>query len=177
MAFDVREVSRDKRIVLFGEMAINAGLPTEQVNRLKHSLAAGFPLTGHIQASGLFPEQQKPLACAIEDAWSSAKVMQHRAMSSCRSSGSKEVDEAVYAATLEEVECNIAAGPMCLQEVARRHGPLWLPRRRFGILQGDAVRAIDDFSEYSINSRVEVFEKLSMGGIDEAVVMAREYAT
>ena len=42
-------------------------------------------------------------------------------------------------------------------------GPLWTPSRRFGIVQGNKVRNIDDLSEFSINQCYGPGEKLDLG--------------
>lgn len=55
-------------------------------------------------------------------------------------------------------------------------GPLWVPSRRFGVKQGSKVRPVDDFSEFLINEAVSVTEKIDLGGLDELVATAREWA-
>ena len=48
-----------------------------------------------------------------------------------------------------------------------------IPSRRFGVKQNDKVRAVDDFSQFLINSAVTCHEKLDLEGIDAICATAR----
>ncbi len=63
-------------------------------------------------------------------------------------------------------------GPLTAKEVADIVGPLWVPIRRFGILQGSKLRLVDDGSEFGQNGTVLTLEKVDLGGVDEIVSLA-----
>ena len=64
-------------------------------------------------------------------------------------------------------------GPLSAEEVKQRLGDEWIPSRRFGVKQNDKVRAVDDFSQFLINSAVTCHEKLDLEGIDAICATAR----
>lgn len=83
-----------------------------------------------------------------------------------------DVAQEVWQATLKEVESGWLEGPLNADQVKDRVGPLWTPSRRFGIVQGQKVRNIDDLSEFSVNQCYGPGEKLELGGVDEVVSLA-----
>jgi hypothetical protein len=173
---DIRGVNQGKRLYLLGRMMADAGFPQHECNDLVAQFAGGFPLTGDVRSSGLFNPEDKPAPNELKDVWKIAKHLQDTAISNCRSSGSVRIDTDVMEGTKQECLAKVAAGPFTREQIEQKHGKCWLPSRRFGILQGDSVRIIDDMSEFLPNSTVSVHEKLTLGGIDEVVVMAKEYA-
>ena len=64
-------------------------------------------------------------------------------------------------------------GPFSSSEMTERLGDHWVPSRRFGVRQGGKIRAVDDFSQYLINSAVTCHEKLDLEGIDSICATAR----
>ena len=46
-------------------------------------------------------------------------------------------------------------------------GPLWVPSRRFGVVQGDKTRPVDDVSEGFINASTLCREKLTLMSVDD----------
>lgn len=75
-----------------------------------------------------------------------------------------DVAQEVWDATIKEVKCGLLEGPLSADQVSEKVGPLWTPSRRFGIIQGQKVRNIDDLSEFSVNQRYGPGEKLDLGG-------------
>ena len=81
-----------------------------------------------------------------------------------------------------EVARQWADGPFSELEMIRRHGPLFLPCRRFGAQQGTdkqgnpKVRPIDDFSEYFHNPCVTSYDKVTVAGVDAIANFAKLWA-
>ena len=61
--------------------------------------------------------------------------------------------------------------------MSARRGPLWVPAKRFGLLQagGAKLRLIDDVSILGTNSALTTTEKLEMGGIDSYLALAKAW--
>ena len=67
-------------------------------------------------------------------------------------------------------------GPFDASTITELLGEEWVPVRRFGIQQGGKLRPIDDASEYLQNSTVTAPEKVDLGGFEEMVSLAKEWA-
>ena len=80
---------------------------------------------------------------------------------------------AVWENTRDEAEKGWIDGPYTEEEIIKLLGPLFAVCHRFGILQGDKVRTIDDLTENLVNACFGADEKIGLGGIDEYVVLAK----
>ena len=167
----VNEVLRGKRLLLFKHMCLDAGVNDEM---LFEELTAGFRLTGPINASGQFPRKIKPAAITVEQLRESAVWARKMIFSSCkRVSSDPEIALAVFQETQQQLVDGWVKGPFSRQQLDERFDGCWIPSKRFGVRQGGKVRAVDDFSEFLINSSVSSSEKLALYGIDEVINTAR----
>ena len=66
--------------------------------------------------------------------------------------------------------------PLSWDDTDPRHGGTWVPSRRFGVVQNDKIRPVDDLSESLINSTVTETEKITLEGLDEICCLARFFA-
>ena len=173
---EIRSVMAGKRLLLLAQMMRDAGLGDDISKQLLGLCLTGFPITGNIEASGIFSPEFKEAGFSLPEVWSQARVLQARALSTCRSSGDEEINREVWNATLEECREGKAAGQKTLQQIQEKFGKRWIPNRRFGSRQGNSIRPIDDHSEFFVNSTVSVQERLTLGGLDEAILLAQEYA-
>lgn len=170
MAPDVRRVLRGKRLLIFKELLDSAGFPG--AGDLVHQIAAGFPVVGALPPTGVFPKQPRDQAQSISDLWRTARAMRRAVLSATGPSKDHDLDIDVTDATAKEVEKGWLEGPLLAESLDRDLG-LWLPARRFGIRQGDAVRAIDDYSVAGHNAATSVEERVDMGGIDVVASLGR----
>ena len=85
-------------------------------------------------------------------------------------------DEAVWEATLLDVESGSIRGPLTEAQIIERLGAQWTGARRFAIVQNGKVRPIDDFSEFGINDAFGSEEKISMKGIDQIVAWTKAWS-
>eukprot|EP00973_Karenia_brevis_P042804 5925375-Karenia_brevis.AAC.1 len=76
---------------------------------------------------------------------------------------------------MDEVGRGLLAGPFGVDHLVNILGPRWVGARRFGIKQGQKVRAIDDFSEFLINSTFGSHEKVKINSLDHVIQTARAF--
>ena len=167
---DVRGVMQPKNLLLFKEMQRDACVGDEN---LFHDLTSGFRITGELEPSGQFPPKCKAAALSVDDLRKTAKGAKHLFASSCRKAAKdKAVARAVWQESLDQVQRGWLPGPYSSSEDARV-GPDWVASKRFGIVHGEKIRAVDDLSEYMVNSTVSESEKIVLDGIDEILAVAR----
>ena len=169
---DIARSLEAKRPLLFREMLIEAGFP--KAKELSDMLVTGVPMFGEFPSTGVFPEHAHEATKSVDDVFRAAKWSRKALLGSMRSSGNQDMDKAIYAKTLEEVERGMARGPVPEEELSNRFGPLWVPVRRFGVDQAD-YRAVDDYSEYGHNATSGTCEKLDPGGIDWVAGIAKAW--
>ena len=143
---DVRTVLSDKRLLLFKEMAHEAGVGDEG---LFDEFVKGFSLTGSMPQSGSFPTRLKPAQISVQQLKESAVWARKMIHTSCRRiAGDKEIAQAVYQETLQQLEDGWVKGPFSEAQLDAKYDSCWIPSKRFGVKQGQKIRAVDDFSEF-----------------------------
>ncbi|CAE7500492.1 unnamed protein product, partial [Symbiodinium pilosum] len=168
---DVRGVMQPKNLLLFKEMLRDACVGDDN---LFHDFTSGFRITGELEPSGKFPPKCKVAALSVADLRKTAKWAKHLVASSCRRAAKdKAVAKAVWKESLDQVQRGWLRGPFSSSEIDARLGPEWVASKRFGIIQGEKIRAVDDLSEYMINSTVSESEKIVLDGVDEILAVAR----
>ena len=160
----VSDLTKSRRICLFEEMLTSAGYPDMGV---VDELETGVDLLGDVPETGMLPKKFSPAVLAEEGLKMQSSFMRKSHREVACSSGDAMVDETVWKQTLEEVEAGWLEGPLSLQSV-----PATSPiSRRFGLVQKEKVRLIDDFSASGVNSYVNVFESPSLHTIDVVAAM------
>ena len=171
----VRDVVGDKKILLFRGMLRDVGHPGVD---LAADIAAGFPLLGDLGMSGVFKKCDRPALLSAKELMTGARWAQESCRAtSCRSSGVPETDVAVFEGTMEEVKKRWLRGPLTAEQITDLLGPCWVPSRRFGFVQGSKMRLVDGFSEHGVNGATHVREKITLGGIDECVALAKAWSS
>ena len=167
----VRQVMGSKNLLLFKQMLSDAGVPDD---KLFEDLVNGFRLTGNLEPSGLFPPKYKPAVVSVEELRRSSQWAKHLIEGACRkASKDPAVAEAVWKESLQQVEKGWLAGPFTWEQIDERFGGTWIASKRFGVSQGDKVRAVDDLSQFQINASVTETEKIQLEGLDDIVALAR----
>jgi len=170
---DARRVLEGKRLLLFKEMAADANVGDET---LFQELVEGFRLTGEMPESKQFPARLKPAMITVQQLKDSAVWAKKMIHASCRRVGSDpEVAKAVHEETLQQLQDGWVKGPFTSSELDLKYSGCWIPSKRFGVRQGNKIRAVDDFSEFLINASVTATEKLQLFGLDEVVNTARTF--
>ena len=98
-----------------------------------------------------------------------APARNHAILTSCKSSGNKQVDEQLLAETGEEVNRGWAVGPF----PAVPDG--FVVSRRFQLIQGNSIRMIDDFTISGINDTAVSQNKIDLHMVDTFAAMIREF--
>ena len=162
-----QRVIQDKQILLFNEMARDAGI---QDPELFHAQVVGASLVGEQPHCPLFREVRRDAALSVEQLMLSAKWSRE----ACHEKASDAATDAVlWEEAMQEVEAGWLQGPLSEQQVAEIVGPLFVVSPRFGLKQPDKVRAIDDLTSSLVNLAFASTSKLDLGGVDEIAVLAR----
>ena len=64
-------------------------------------------------------------------------------------------------------------GPYSSEELDRKFPEGWIPSKRFGVVQGSKVRAVDDFSEFLVNASCGTGEQIALQGLDDIAAAAK----
>ena len=140
-----------------------SGFPN--ADEVTHKIAGGFDVVGALSSSVAFAPQPRTEACSIETLWRGAKAMQRTVIDSMRPSGDDQVDAAVTKTTEDDVANGWLTGPRTEKQLSDKQG-LLVPVPRFGVKQGDSVRAVDDYTFAGQNGATSVAEKIDAGGVD-----------
>ena len=161
----LQPVLRSKKLLLFRDDAT-----------LVDEMCDGFRLVGDLNPSGQFKQQLKPAAISVDQLRQTAVWAQKAVVSSCRKVlEDNEIAVSVWEETMQQAsdEKRWVIGPFSSSEMTERLVDHWIPSKRVGVRQSGKIRAIDDFSQYLINSAVTCHEKLDLEGIDSICATAR----
>ena len=168
---EVREIMKDKRLLLLAEVLKDAGVNDQH---LVDDLTNGFRITGELKPSGLFPRIFRPAALSQDDLRATAKWSKHVVSDSCRrASRDPDVAKAVWKETLEQKDKKWLRGPFTFEEIDQKYGGTWIASKRFGVVQGEKTRAVDDLSEFLINASVTETDKVILDAVDNIIATAR----
>ena len=154
----LRHVLQGKKLLVFREMLEFFGYPDKT---LVDDIIAGFPLSGWLPKSHVFPVGMKRPAQTIESALKVAKGINKNICKQVENNPDPDLAEEVWVQTLDELsnrwtwldeECD-----------SSKH----LMAKRFGLKQGEKVRLIDDCTVGGFNSTCGVSERLRVHAIDE----------
>ncbi|CAE7739197.1 unnamed protein product [Symbiodinium sp. CCMP2592] len=174
MNSEVRKVMDSKKIALFQEMLADAGIADPHLIK---DFVEGFRITGELQPSGMFQKRLKPASLSHDDLKTTAKWAKHTVASSCRRAAKDDkVSAAVWDEALEQADKGWLRGPFTWSEVDAKYQGTWIGSKRFGIVQNEKIRAIDDLSEFLVNSSVTETEKITLEGVDQIVATARFFS-
>ena len=168
----VAQAMKGKRMLLLRRILRDLHIPG--ADRLFNLLKSGFPLVGPMEASGLFMGVDHSGSFLPESELVRRSAASRRAcIAATKSSGDPLLDEALAAATAEEVEKGWLVGPFSEEDINSRFDGVWTPARRFGVVQGGKVRPIDDYSAFGHNAATSIPERIDMGGVDHLASIAR----
>ena len=172
----IASVLKGKRILLLQDMLQSIKHPDKN---LVADMVAGFPIAGDMGVSGVFKQREDVEQPSTTEAelMREARSHQRSAASHVKPSGNADLDRAVWERTLEEADqdgpLRTLRGPFEPEELDERWGPLWIPSVRFGVMQGQKMREIDDFSLLGINATILAREKVVLRGLDDVVATSR----
>lgn len=168
---DLQTVMQPKRILLFQRMMEDAGIVD---CKLCEELRSGFPLTGQLESSGQFKPRFKPAELSVEELRRTSKWARHAAAGSCKRVGEdREVAAAVWDENIAQRDAGWIKGPFSAAELDEKFPGGWVPSKRFGVVQGAKVRAVDDFGEFLINAACGTGEQIVLQGLDDVASAAK----
>ena len=168
---DLQVVMESKRLLLFKRMMADAEVVDDH---LFDELRLGFKLTGQLEPSGQFRPKFRPVELSVEELRKSSKWARHAVSGSCKRIGEDAVvAQAVWEETLAQREAGWIKGPFSASELDCKYPQGWVPSRRFGVVQGPKIRAVDDFSEYLVNAACGTGEQIVLQGLDDVASAAK----
>ena len=167
---EVREAVADKRILLFERMLEESEFPDKNASQ---ELKCGADLVGDVPLTGVLPGKFVPATMTKEALEVQSKLLKEKGEFIMKSSGDPDIDVQVWEQTMQEVQDKWLMGPFEFPEV-----PLEAPiTRRFGLVQKDKVRLIDDYSDSGVNGTVSAFESPVLHTVDTASAMICTWLT
>ena len=158
LAPHLKQVLRGKRLLVFQEMLNDLGYPDKN---LVQDICGGFKLSGWLPKSGVFPATLKRPSHNMETAKRLAKGLNHSICKQVAGTGDDSLEAEVWRQTEEEVE----KGWTWFDEDCNLDDKLLA--KRFGLLQGEKTRLIDDCTIGGFNGTCGAREKLKVQSIDE----------
>ena len=161
---EVRPILQRKKLVVWEKLLQLISYPDEN---LIAEIKQGFKLIGKANASGVYGAEEGPPPISMDQLEHNAVWRNHALVARVASSGDLGVDARLLLGALEEFEKGWLSGPFTtMQALEEQLGRGAILNRRFPIVQGPKVRAIDDYSESSVNLAFQSVEKLSLHDAD-----------
>ena len=157
----LQSLLHNKRLALWQEMLEFYEYPdTESVR----DITRGFPVTGWLSDSQVFPKDYKPPTMSVQTLHSLSKGLNERVKSKLGGSDNDSLGEATW----EETEKELREGWMEL-DLEGGKDAAWA--MRFGLQQRDKIRVIDGFSIAGVNHTAGLQERLKIFGIDDIAAL------
>ena len=169
---DRRQIVAGKKFLVFDELCRDAGLVGEDLHLLQ---LQGVPLVGKDGPTALFKHEVVEPALTTTQLMKSSRWSRKMIMKKDSCSATDEFRNAVWQITMEEVAKGWIQGPLDEAQVAARLGPLFVASKRFGLVQSDKVRRIDNLTDSLVNSAFGSSYKLELEGVDGISVLARTF--
>lgn len=131
---------------------------------LVNDIVRGFPVTGWLPDSQVFPRDYKPPSLNVSALESLSRGFNEHVRSKVLASASSELTQATWA----ETEKELREGWMEIDDDGGKDTSWAL---RFGLQQRDKVRVIDDFSIAAVNHTTGLQERLKIFGIDDVAAL------
>ena len=154
----LRHVLQGKRLLLLKEMLQELEYPDTE---LVDTICSGFPLTGWLPKSNVFPTCLKRPAHSLESACKLAKGVNKSILRQTAEQNDAELADEVWRQSLEEAE----KGWVWFDDSGDLEGKILA--KRFGLRQADKIRMIDDCSIGGFNATCGVNEKMKVHSVDE----------
>ena len=170
---DVANKARVKRPHLFCEMLQATGFHQDAISACWSFLVQGVPIVGPLPNSKAMPQKSRPALRSADEVLKSGRWSTRVLCASMGPGASRDVDEAVYSRTLDELARGECKGPFTMADLDAMFPSGWVGARRFGVAQKGDVRPVDDFSLCGQNDSSDTPESIDAGGVDAIVAVAR----
>ena len=158
----LKEVLKGKRLATLGAMLSELGFPDEH---LIDEIVSGFRLSGWMTETKIFPKSTKSPSLTTEGLKSSCNSFNEKV----RKQMNLKQDSTLEMDTWKETEHELEQGWIWEDKTGS-----WSDKvvaRRFGIVQGEKTRVIDDCSVCGLNMTVGLKEKFKLHTVDQLCSM------
>ena len=162
MPAHVKELMKGKRLALWGRMLSDLNYPDTE---LISDIAKGFPLSGWMPTSGVFPHGVKQPVLTLNALMEGLESFNAKVWSQMEMRQEKTLEAETWAETVKELEKG------WIWEDPDQSWKGKCVARRFGIHQGEKTRVIDDCSVCGLNQTVGLKEKFLLQSIDQMCAM------
>lgn len=161
---DARVLLTQKRIMLMKKVAQSMAWPDLAVF---DEMSQGFRISGFATKSNIFQTGLKAASMSEEQLMRDTNFMRPALLGKIRSQRDDEFSRELFEMTVEEASNKRwLQGPLTPTQVSDVVGDKWMPVRRFGILQKEKLRPIDDFKENQVNDTFSCAEKVTLYALD-----------
>ena len=157
----LKKLLKGKRLAVWQAMLEHYNYPDV---RLIDDIRMGFPVTGWLPNSNVFPQDPRAPSFDVNTLRSLRPGLNAHVKAKVRAAGSDELAETTW----EETQKELAEGWMELDS-SNVEGASWA--MRFGLKQREKVRVIDDFSIAGVNQTAGMSERLKIFGIDDIAAL------
>ena len=169
MSVHVQRIMAGKRVLLMEELATEMDWP--DVNLFKE-MRSGFKLVGNFESTGVFKPGVTIPSLNEEELKKNTKFLRPAILGRLRNFDNEELQKELFKTTLEEAtEKRWLDGPFDVKDMHEQLGDEWLPVRRFGIMQKEKLRPIDNFKESMLNLTFGCFEKVELRAMEHVLWM------
>ena len=162
----------DKQVLLFRRLCEDAGVDDPGLTDI---LVNGVKLTGQADETSQFESLKLEPTMTDIQLMKSSRWTRKKILSKERVGSTTDVRKHLWQEALTEVDKGWLSGPHSEYELEAMLGPRFVVSRRFGLVQSDKIRAIDDLSESFVNAAYGSSYKLDLPGIDGVSTMARTW--
>ena len=154
-----KEILKNKNLKLMQHLLHKMGWPDV---RLIDDVMSGFFLTGHQPFSGVFLQEPKVANLTEKMLQDTSTISNKALMKRTKSSGDLVVDDKLWQSAVEESTAGWLTGPFYYEEdlIEPLSGNRPHLSRRFPLVQGEKIRAIDDLCESNVNASFAACEKV-----------------
>ena len=154
----IKELMRGKRLALWAKMLADLNYPDEGLIK---DMVEGFPLTGWMPSSGVFPHGVRQPTLTVEALLASLASFNAKVKQQMDVRQEEALEQDTWAETLKELDKGW---------IWKDSSQSWEGKcvaRRFGIHQGGKTRVIDDCSVCGLNQTVGLKEKFVLQAVDQ----------
>ena len=155
----VSAVTAPKQTLMLQQLLDRYDYPDKRTGQ---ELRQGFPLSGWLQPSGKGPTAVLPPPLSVDQLLTNAKSITQESLRKVRAAPQDEIKEAIWKATQDEV----SNGWLSIQPVHEDQLPPAVVSTRFGVIQKNKIRPIDNFRASHDNAACGTSEKVLVDGPD-----------
>eukprot|EP00435_Cladocopium_sp_Y103_P011809 s4361_g3.t1 len=169
MPVHVRRIMEGKRILVMEALAKEMGWPDMSLFR---ELREGFKLVGTFGTTGIFKPGVTVASMSEEELKKNVKFLRPAILGRLKNYDDDSLQRYLFETTMSEaIDKHWLEGPYSVEEMHVLMGKDWLPVRRFGIVQRDKLRPIDNFKESMLNLTFGSLERVELRAMEHILWM------